>query len=119
MRIFKFVSVSVLALGLASGAYAQSLKNVQSSTSGSAVSHSQLIGPEGVNRKITEANTLKPPRGFKAVWDDGRLNPLRGTGTLSGKVRMHLIWSETVPRYLIDPATGEPATRRQIRLFGG
>lgn len=80
---------------------------------------SQLRGPKGANRKIREARTIHPPKGYAAAWDDGRLNPLRGVGTTSGKAQMNLIWSQTVPRYLIDPATGKPATKRQIRLFGG
>ncbi len=80
---------------------------------------SQLKGPKGVNRKVIEANTLKAPKGMQTVWTDGRLNPLRGVGTTSGKSQMNLIWSETVPRYLIDPTTGKRATPRQLRLFGG
>lgn len=80
---------------------------------------SQLVGPKGANRKIREARELRAPAGYASVWDDGRLNPLRGVGTTSGKAKMNLVWSQTVPRYLIDPATGRPATRRQIRLFGG
>lgn len=77
----------------------------------------QLAGPKGVNRKIAESR-IPAPKGYKKAWDDGRLNPLRGTGTTSGKGQMSLVWSNTVPRYLIDPATGKRATAKQKRVLG-
>lgn len=67
----------------------------------------ELRGPKGVNRRIADARAIKPPKGFRRVHDDGRLNPLRGVGTSSGKSQMLAVWSETIPRYLVDPATGK------------
>lgn len=64
------------------------------------------VGPEAVNRKVAEA-AIRPPKGYKKAFSDGRLNPLRGVGTSSGDAQMGLVWSNTVPRYLIDPATGK------------
>lgn len=64
------------------------------------------VGPKSAPRKIAEARAIKPPRGFRAAFDDGRLNPLSGVGTRRGKAQMGLIWSDTVPRYLIDVRTG-------------
>jgi len=72
----------------------------------------QVVGPKGANRKIAEAR-ISLPKGYKKAWNDDRLNPLRGVGTTSGKAQMQLVWSNTVPRYLIDPATGKRATARQ------
>ncbi|RLJ59293.1 hypothetical protein BCF46_1441 [Litoreibacter meonggei] len=77
----------------------------------------QLVGPKEANRKIVESR-LPVPKGYKKAWDDGRLNPLRGVGTTSGKAQMQLVWSNTVPRYLIDPATGKRATAKQRRVLG-
>ncbi len=77
----------------------------------------QRVGPKGANRKIAEAS-LPIPKGHKAAWKDDRLNPLRGVGTTSGKAQMNLVWSNTVPRYLIDPATGKRATAKQMRVLG-
>lgn len=74
-------------------------------------SNNQLLGPKGANRRIAEAR-LPVAKGYKRVWEDGRLNPLRGVGTTSGKAQMQLVWSNTVPRYLIDPATGKRATAK-------
>ncbi|PTX54456.1 hypothetical protein C8N43_3271 [Litoreibacter ponti] len=81
------------------------------------VGREQLKGPQGVNRRIKQA-AIKPPKGYKAAFDDGRLNPLRGVGTSSGKAQMGLVWSNTVPRYLIDPATGKRATAARKRVLG-
>jgi hypothetical protein len=77
----------------------------------------QLVGPKGANRKIAESR-IPVPKGYKRAWNDDRLNPLRGVGTTSGKAQMQLVWSNTVPRHLIDPATGKRATAKQKRLFG-
>lgn len=74
-------------------------------------------GPQGVNRRIQEAS-IQPPKGYKRAFDDGRLNPLRGVATSSGQAQMGLIWSNTVPRYLIDPATGKRATRARRKALG-
>lgn len=52
------------------------------------------------------------PRGYKRSWTDGRLNPKRGIGKLSGELASSLIWTRSVPRRLIDSATGEDVTVR-------
>lgn len=90
----------------------------ESGTGISPQSSNQRVGPKAAPRKIAEARALKPPKGYKTAWKDGRLNPLAGVGTTSGKAQMQLVWSNTVPRKLIDPATGKPATAKQRRLFG-
>lgn len=81
------------------------------------VPQGQRVGPKGANRKIAESR-LPVPAGYKSAWNDGRLNPLRGVGTTSGQAQMGLVWSNTVPRYLIDPATGKRATATQKRVLG-
>lgn len=60
-----------------------------------------LTGPKGVNRRIVEAD-LPIPKGLELAWDDGRLNPLRGAGRASGRAKMERIWTQTVPRRLVD-----------------
>jgi len=41
------------------------------------------------------------PKGFKAAWSDGRLNPHRGPRTALGNAQMALKWTNTVPARLI------------------
>lgn len=66
-----------------------------------------LIGPSSAAHKIEEAQTIGVPKGMRIAWEDDRLNPYTGIGTKAGKAKMELVWSKTVPRYLIDPETGK------------
>ncbi|SMR81464.1 hypothetical protein SAMN04488030_1931 [Aliiroseovarius halocynthiae] len=45
------------------------------------------------------------PHGYRAAWEDGRLNPLRGVRRQAGEVMTLSIWSDTVPRKLIREQT--------------
>ncbi|MEM7472595.1 MAG: hypothetical protein AAF340_14700 [Pseudomonadota bacterium] len=67
----------------------------------------ELIGPTSAPHKISEAAGISPPKGNRVAWEDDRLNPYTGVGTRAGKAKMEMVWSKTVPRYLIDPATGK------------
>lgn len=68
--------------------------------------------PKRVVRFVTPVLAVPaPPKGYVKVWDDGRLNPNRGIGTLSGRAQMNLVWTETVPRRLIDKSRGIEVTR--------
>jgi len=58
-----------------------------------------------VNQKTSVAG-LRVPKGMKPVWEDDRLNPRRAHQTFEGKARMELMWTNTVPRRLIDRRTG-------------
>ncbi|MGB3406406.1 MAG: hypothetical protein WBA67_02840, partial [Jannaschia sp.] len=41
-----------------------------------------------------------PPEGYRAAWDDGRLNPLRGPRTLEGDYQSQGVWTNETPRRL-------------------
>ncbi|MEX5730008.1 hypothetical protein Ga0609869_003361 [Rhodovulum iodosum] len=56
------------------------------------------------------------PKGYKPLWTDDRLNPNRGRGTAAGKAAMDLVWTQTVPRRLIDTSTGRDVTGRYAHL---
>lgn len=57
------------------------------------------------------AVTSGVPAGYRPLWQDDRLNPNRAHQTASGKAAMDLIWSQTVPRQLIDRVSGRDVTR--------
>ena len=65
------------------------------------VSGDTYVGPKSAPRKIAEARTIHPPKGYRAIRDMGRLNPRTGVGTLEGRAQMRQIWTDTVPRRLI------------------
>lgn len=50
---------------------------------------------------------VNPPAGYRAAWDDGRLNPYRGLSVAGGQRQMEQVWTNTLPRRLVGtPARG-------------
>lgn len=46
-----------------------------------------------------QAIQVRPPKGYKAAWDDGRLNPNRARGTVGGHTQMQQVWTtDEVPQ---------------------
>jgi hypothetical protein len=69
------------------------------------------IVPRHVAVAQAQAASVGPiPQGYRPVWEDDRLNPRRAQGTIAGKAAMDLIWTQTVPRRLIDRSTGRDMT---------
>lgn len=74
------------------------------------VTENTRIVPKHVAHNRINTRNVTVPKGYKRVWDDGRLNPYRAEQTLSGRTQMLLIWTQTVPRRLIDTRTGRDVT---------
>ncbi len=64
--------------------------------------------------QMTQGITV--PKGYRPVWEDDRLNPRRAHGTVAGQRAMELVWTDTVPRRLIDRRTGRDMTARNPNL---
>lgn len=46
-----------------------------------------------------QAIRVQPPKGYKAAWDDDRLNPNRARGTVGGHLQMQRVWTtDEVPQ---------------------
>jgi len=65
----------------------------------------------GVSLPHVAPAPLVVPKGYREAWTDGRLNPDRGKQTLSGALQTALIWTQEVPRRLVDNSTGRDVTR--------
>lgn len=68
-----------------------------------------------INTQRKGAN-IKPPAGYKLAFDEGRYNPNRGLQTARGKAEMDLIWTQSVPRQLIEVQSGRVVTRQYPNL---
>ncbi len=68
------------------------------------------IVPKHVAYGRINTRNVVVPSGYRRVWEDGRLNPYRAEQTLGGRRDMLLIWTQTVPRRLIDTRTGRDMT---------
>lgn len=68
-----------------------------------------------VSQVPASQRSISIPRGYQAVWEDDRLNPLRGVGTELGQAQMERVWTNTVPRRLVSPTatTGQTVVTRR------
>lgn len=56
-----------------------------------------------VTPPMTVAARPVVPPSYRPVWTDDRLNPHRGGRSAAGRVAMATVWTDTVPRRLVDP----------------
>lgn len=76
------------------------------------------IVPRHVYETQRVANTVtKPPRGYRSAWNDDRLNTRRAQQTVRGLTQMDLVWTQEVPRRLINANTGKDVTGKFPKLL--
>ncbi|WP_227267523.1 hypothetical protein [Roseobacter weihaiensis] len=66
------------------------------------VSPQARVLPKHVYEQRKAVRPVKTPKGYRAAWQDDRLNLRRAEQTLAGHAEMRRIWTNTVPRRLID-----------------
>lgn len=80
------------------------------SRSNGAITETTRILPKHVALDRVRTPRFRVPHGYKQAWTDGRLNPRRAEQNLRGRAKMLLVWTQTVPRRLIDKRTGQDVT---------
>ncbi len=83
----------------------------------STVSPKTRVLPRHVYDERAARGTFPVPEGYRPVWDDDRLNPRRAEQSLEGIARTRLIWTQTVPRRLLDTATGRDVTAKVALVY--
>ncbi|MGB3243481.1 MAG: SPOR domain-containing protein [Sulfitobacter sp.] len=73
--------------------------------------HTRIVPKHVAIRRLNTTN-LTVPKGYRKVWDDGRLNPKRAEQSLAGRAQMLLVWTNTAPQRLINQATGRDLTAK-------
>jgi sporulation related protein len=76
------------------------------------VSPKTRVMPRHVYEARLTEDQDRVPAGYRAVWEDDRLNRRRAEQNLEGIARTRLIWTRTVPRRLIERSTGRDMTTR-------
>lgn len=75
------------------------------------------IAPKHVVQNRVNTTNVQVPKGYRKVWDDGRLNPNRAEQNLTGRADMLLVWTQTVPRRLIDRRSGKDVTAKVPLIY--
>ena len=86
-------------------------------TQANTISGATRVAPKHVvvNRQNTQ--TLPIHHGYRAVRKDDRLNQYRAEQSLAGQAMVKLIWTQTVPRRLVNTATGCDVTASILLVY--
>lgn len=72
----------------------------------------------------TAAAVVRPvqpviPPGYRAAWEDGRLNPNRGPQTALGDAQMSMIWTDELPRRAVEWSPSQDGTVYSTPILRG
>lgn len=71
---------------------------------------------DGQSVQVARATAYALPEGYMSLLDAGNPKARRGIGAAQGQVQMDLVWTQTVPRRLIDAYTGRDVTAQLPKI---
>lgn len=72
--------------------------------------------PVSPQSRVIRPATPQLPKGYKPAWEDDRLNPYRARRTAEGEAQMRLVWTDTVPRRLVEVEVGQDRELKQAQI---
>lgn len=89
----------------------------QGIATGGTVNSGTRIVPRHVYLNRQNAQLLPVPDGYRKVWEDDRLNPRRAEQTVGGVLRANYLWTNTVPRRLLNSETRQDMTAQVPLIY--
>ncbi|MFZ5962070.1 SPOR domain-containing protein [Thalassococcus sp. BH17M4-6] len=94
----------------------KNVHRLQYGDSGTRVSGNTRIVPRHVYENRDD-QVVRTPKGYRPAFDDDRLNRKRANQTVEGYLKTQLVWTNTVPRRLVDRRTGRDVTAKYPKLI--
>ncbi|MEP1521301.1 SPOR domain-containing protein [Ascidiaceihabitans sp.] len=82
----------------------------QGIATGGTVNSGTRIVPRHVHVQRQNTQKTSVPNGYRTVWEDDRLNPKRAEQSVGGVLATNYLWTNTVPRRLINANTRRDVT---------
>lgn len=89
----------------------------QGLATGGTIASTTRIVPRHVAVNRQNTHNLPVPKGYRRVWEDDRLNPTRAEQTVAGALRTNYLWTNTVPRRLINANTREDVSAKVPLIY--
>ena len=81
------------------------------------IDRSERVMPKHVYEEAIKRRGIKVPKGYRLVWEDDRLNPRRAEMSRNGIAQSRLVWTNTVPRRLVDTVSGRDVTAKMPLVY--
>ena len=101
---------------LPSGSYATDVA-VDAPVYAQGITTTTRIVPKHVAENRVNTRNVSVPKGYRPIWTDDRLNPYRAEQNLQGRADMLLVWTQTVPRRLVDQRSGQDVTAKVPLIY--